>query len=130
VNFTSKKHDLGFTLMNQISVAEKRFPRSHQDIASDFFALRKMHNGVRWNFSESKNLMNPASHCDIAWAGALSTFAQMENKNTGAGGVVIMEDGSALYSDQIRVSPAPETEEERVRRMLMSNDPRIWSRLR
>src|SRR5205085_955617 len=45
VNFTSKKHDLGFALMNQLSVAGKRFPKSGQDIAADYFALRKAHTG-------------------------------------------------------------------------------------
>jgi len=35
VNFASKKHYLGFTLMNQLSVSEKRFPENEQDIASD-----------------------------------------------------------------------------------------------
>ena len=30
VNFSSKKHDIGFALMNQLAVAEKRFPRSEQ----------------------------------------------------------------------------------------------------
>ena len=47
VNFTAKKHDLGFSLMNQLSVAEKRFPRSEQDIAADYFALRKSHTGAK-----------------------------------------------------------------------------------
>ena len=45
VNFASKKHDLGFAFMNQLSVAEKRFPKSEADIAADYFALRKTHNG-------------------------------------------------------------------------------------
>src|SRR5260370_406849 len=75
VNFASKKHDLGFSLMNQLSVAEKRFPRSQQDIASDYFCLRKTFHGNRWIFSEGLNNHNPASHCDIAWAGALPTDA-------------------------------------------------------
>ena len=39
--FSSKKHDLGFALMNQLASAHKRFPTSEQDIAADFFALRK-----------------------------------------------------------------------------------------
>src|SRR6478672_1618960 len=45
VNFSSKKHDFGFALMNQLAVAQKRFPRSEQDIAADYFALRKSFNG-------------------------------------------------------------------------------------
>src|SRR4029077_2442395 len=30
VNFSGKKHDMGFALMNQLSVAQKRFPTSEQ----------------------------------------------------------------------------------------------------
>jgi len=52
VNIASKKHDLGFALMNQLATARKRFPRSEQDIAADFFALRKSHENTRWVFSE------------------------------------------------------------------------------
>jgi phage FluMu gp28-like protein len=75
VNFSGKKHDIGFSLMNQLSVAEKRFPRSEHDIASDYFALKKIFNGNKWNFTEGKNSLNQASHCDIAWAGALASEA-------------------------------------------------------
>jgi len=57
------------------SVAEKRFPRSEQDIATDYFALRKTFHGSKWVFSEGTNTSNPASHCDIAWAGGLATEA-------------------------------------------------------
>jgi phage FluMu gp28-like protein len=81
VNFASKKHDLGFALMNQLSVAEKRFPRSQQDIAADFFALRKTFTGTKWAFNESANTNNPASHCDIAWAAALATHAHTQRKS-------------------------------------------------
>jgi phage FluMu gp28-like protein len=75
VNFSSKKHDLGFALMNQLATAKKRFPRSEQDIAADFFALRKSFEGNRWVFSEGRNTLSPNSHCDIAWAGALASHA-------------------------------------------------------
>ncbi len=75
VNFAAKKHDLGFTLMNQLAVTEKRFPRSHTDVAADYFALRKTFAGSRWIFTEGRNSFNPASHCDLAWAGALASYA-------------------------------------------------------
>jgi hypothetical protein len=78
VNFSSKKHDLGFALMNQLSIAEKRFPKNHHDIAADFFALRKSHSGNRWVFSEARNNLNRNSHCDIAWAAALASHAHTE----------------------------------------------------
>jgi len=68
---------MGLALMNQLSVAQKRFPRSEQDIAADYFALRKNYVGQRWVFKESRNLHNTASHCDIAWAGALATEAHL-----------------------------------------------------
>jgi phage FluMu gp28-like protein len=82
VNFSTKKHELGFALMNQLSLAQKRFPRSEQDIAADFFALRKNFAGQRWVFRESRNLHNPASHCDIAWAAALATDAHLSRTAT------------------------------------------------
>lgn len=80
VNFASEKHDMGFALMNQLSVAEKKFPKSEQDVATDYFALRKTYSGRKWVFTEGRNTINPASHCDIAWGGALSSKA---NQNTG-----------------------------------------------
>jgi len=73
--------------MNQLSVAEKRLPKSDPDIAADYFALRKAHNGNKWAFSEGRNSLNHASHCDIAWAGALATHAHTERRCT-AGGLV------------------------------------------
>jgi len=66
--------------MNQLATARKRFPRAEQDIAADFFALRKSFAASRWLFSESRNDLNPNSHCDIAWAGALATHAHKENR--------------------------------------------------
>lgn len=75
VNFASKKHDMGFSLMNQLSTAEKLMPTDHDDIAQDFFSLRKTFSGGRWVFTAGRNNLNPNSHGDIAWAGALSTEA-------------------------------------------------------
>jgi phage FluMu gp28-like protein len=98
VNFTSKKQELGFALMNQLSVGEKHFPRSEQDIAADFFALRKFYTGTRWTFTEGRNTFNPASHCDIAWAGALASHAHTQRRCT-IGAAVLMEDGTIWSSD-------------------------------
>lgn len=75
VNFASEKHDMGFALMNQLSVAEKIMPKSEPDVAQDFFALRKIYSGKSWKFTEGRNLLNPNSHCDIAWGGGLSSKA-------------------------------------------------------
>ncbi len=118
VNFTSKKHDLGFALMNQLSVAEKRFPRSEQDIAADYFALRKTFTGTKWVFSEGRNSANSASHCDIAWAGALATEAH--NRRKGGIGVTVGFDHGVLHCDGAG-SP--------VARMILSDAPRIWKPL-
>lgn len=84
VNFASEKHDMGFALMNQLSVAEKIMPRSQPDIAADYFAMRKIFSGKTWKFTEGRNLLNPASHCDIAWAGALATKADGSATEMGA----------------------------------------------
>ena len=112
--------------MNQLAVAQKRFPVSEQDIAADYFALRKTFNGNRWVFSEGRNALNPVSHCDIAWAGALATHAHTERKG-GVGAAVVYDngwfDGKTFHpfkSDQ----PTQSDEE----RMLSSDDPRIWRR--
>ena len=75
VNFKSAKHDMGFALMSQLQVAEKVWPKNERDIACDYFALRKLHSNGGWKFSEGANALNPASHCDIAWAGAMATKA-------------------------------------------------------
>lgn len=75
VNFASKKHDMGFALMNQLAVAEKQMPKDQPDIAQDFFSLRKIYQGKRWVFTEGRNLLLPESHCDIGWGGGLSTEA-------------------------------------------------------
>src|SRR5262249_39975155 len=115
VNFSSKKHDLGFALMTQLALAEQRFPRSHHDIASDFFALRKSYAGTRWGFTEGRNPSTPASHCDIAWAGALSSYVHAERK--GSGGAVIVDD----------LPHTPMSEEERIRQHLLSDDTRLWT---
>jgi len=119
VNFASKKQDLGFALMNQLSAAEKCFPRGEPDIAADYFALRKTFIGSKWVFSEGRNTHNPASHCDIAWAGALASHAHTERRG-GPVATVILENGQIVSSDD------PPEKRSATARMILSNDPRIW----
>src|SRR5206468_7850020 len=126
VNFTAKKHDLGFALMNQLSVAEKRFPRGEQDIAADYFALRKTFTANKWVFSEGRNTSNPASHCDIAWAGALASHAHTEIKGQ-VGAAVLLEGGAWVTGEEL-VAAQNGSERDRERLMLLSDDPRIWRR--
>ena len=75
VNFKGNKHKMGLSLMNQLQVAEKQFPKDQPDVAQDYFGLRKIWSSGQWVFSESRNMLNPDSHCDIAWSGALSSAA-------------------------------------------------------
>lgn len=83
VNFRSEKHNMGLSLMNLLQANEKLMPSAeeHADIAQDYFSLRKIWGGGRWVFSESRNSLNPASHCDIAWAGALASEANKRATN-------------------------------------------------
>lgn len=83
VNFSREKHDMGHAIMNQLAMAEKVLPSGEDDIAQDYFSLRKNFAGGRWIFSEGRNNLNPASHCDIAWAGALASRAD-QNASAGA----------------------------------------------
>src|SRR5205823_5515128 len=120
VNFAGKKHDLGFALMNQLFNAEKRFPKNHQDIAADYFALRKVYTGTRWVFNEGRNTLNAASHCDIAWAGALATHAHNERKGS-AGACVVYDHWDGVNESSAAAFAKLSPEEQ----MLWSDDPRI-----
>lgn len=91
VNFSSKKHEMGHSLMNQLSTAEKILPTDHDDIAQDYFSLRKTYAGGRWVFQAGRNNLNPASHGDIAWAGALSSEAD-KNAAVQCGAFTISDD--------------------------------------
>jgi hypothetical protein len=111
--------------MNQLSVAEKRFPAGEPDIAADYFALRKFYNGTRWVFTEGRNTFNPASHCDIAWASALATHAHVENKGS-VGAAIILEDGTIATGEELVAREKARAKLSPEERLLCSNDPRIW----
>lgn len=87
VNFSGKKHDMGFGLMNQLSVHEKIMPaaNAHDDIAQDIFSIRKTFTGGRWIFTSGRNNLNPASHGDIAWSAALSSYTNTLDLAAGGG---------------------------------------------
>lgn len=88
VNFSSEKHDMGFALTAAMQTGEKLWPAAEEDIGQDYFALHKTYQGKRWVFSEGKNVLNPHSHCDIAWSGALSSrAAQLKGTPAAATGV-------------------------------------------
>lgn len=79
VNFSTLKVTMGMKLMDQLSAHQKIIPSGekdeHQDIAGDYYALQKVHQGGKVVFTETANEWNDASHCDIAWSGALSSEA-------------------------------------------------------
>lgn len=80
VNFSSSKVSLGMTLMDQLGSHSKIIPGGgekdpHLDLAADYYALQKVHQGGKVTFHETANEFNPASHCDIAWSGALASEA-------------------------------------------------------
>jgi len=82
VNFAREKAALGFQLMQDLTALRKRFPRSEPDVAADYFALRKCCRAGRWIFFESANPLNPASHGDLAWAGALAGRARQKEESS------------------------------------------------
>jgi hypothetical protein len=94
------------------------------DIAADYFALRKTHTGTRWAFTQGPNTLNAASHCDIAWAGALATHAHTERRCT-VGAAVGYDTG---WSDENGFHPykTPGVTLSREQAMLLSDDPSIW----
>jgi phage FluMu gp28-like protein len=78
VNFSRSKADMGTLLMTQLSEHRKVMPDNHPDIPADFYALQKTIQGNKVIFHEGPNEFNDASHCDIAWAGALASQADKE----------------------------------------------------
>jgi hypothetical protein len=99
-------------------------PRCHQDIAAEFFALRKTHTGTRWTFSEGRNTSNPASHCDIAWAATLAAHAHTERRCT-AGAAVLTDDGTIHNTDDPLPLEPDITPEQYQQWLLPSNDPSL-----
>ncbi len=86
-----------------------------------------MHNGTKWIFTEGPNAYNQASHCDIAWAGALATHAHLE-AHCSMGAAVAHENG---WSDENGFHPynSPGTVLGPEAAMILSDDPRIWKPL-
>lgn len=83
VNFSTSKSQMGFELMMAFAETRKRYPKNQPDIPADFFAVRKHHSGGnpgKWLFSEGRNPLNAASHCDLAWAGGLAQLSGQQNE--------------------------------------------------
>src|SRR5512140_3813342 len=58
--------------------ATKDYASALEYVRQCYCALKKTFSGNRWAFGEGRNSLNAASHCDIAWAGALATHAHLE----------------------------------------------------
>ena len=71
---------------------------------------------------------NPASHCDIAWAGALATHAHNENKGS-VGAATIDEHGNIVTGEELVAREKARKKLTPEQALLLSNDPRIWKPL-
>ena len=94
VNFSSEKHDMFFSLMGQLATAEKRWPKSWQDVSTDYFSFRKIHDGGKWRFVAGDNPLNADSHGDMATGGALASRAAA----LGAGAGFFMPSAPAAHT--------------------------------
>ena len=68
---------------------------------------------------------HPASHCDIAWAGALASHAHTENKDS-VGAAILMDDGTMMTGEELVARDKARAKLSPEERLLWSNDPRIW----
>jgi hypothetical protein len=73
------------------------------------------------------NAYNTVSDCDIAWAGALATYAHTKRQEE-PWATVVHENGWFDGKDFHPYS-SPSTRLSREQAMLWSDDPRIWRRL-
>jgi phage FluMu gp28-like protein len=86
INFSSSKTDMGVALMFALNEQSFIIPDDNDDIAQDFYSIRKNWTGGKWVFSAGQNILNEASHADIAWSGALALRA-----DSLTGGVVTVD---------------------------------------
>jgi len=103
---------------------EQQFAR--HNIAADYFALRKVPNGAKRAFTEGRNAYHSASHCDIAWAGALATHAHTECRCQ-IGAAVLYDNGWFKGKDFHPLGSVKPVSPEHA--LLWSDDPGIWRRL-
>ncbi len=98
INFSSSKTDMGVALMFALNEQSFIIPDDNDDIAQDFYSIRKNWTGGKWVFSAGQNILNEASHADIAWSGALALRA-----DSMTGGVVSVDTdlGDSEYEDEI-----------------------------
>jgi len=81
--------------MNQLSVPQKRFPRSQQDIRCQISrSAQVLHRAHSWTFTEGRNIFQsrqPHAHR----LGRLASHAHTENKGS-VGAAILMDDGTMM----------------------------------
>ncbi|MDD5698012.1 MAG: hypothetical protein PHH77_05300 [Victivallaceae bacterium] len=83
VNFGAFKPYLGGKLRGAFEDGRQIIPREPEEIAYDIRALKTAQVGTKVSFTESKNPVNPLSHCDIAWSDALAITDAEDGENLG-----------------------------------------------
>jgi len=79
VNFASSKIQLGTLLQSAFEAGKQQIPLDMPEVKTDLAAIKKETTGAgRLLFTEGRNELLPASHCDIAWSAALALFAAAE----------------------------------------------------
>ena len=79
VNFASSKIQLGTLLQSAFEAGKQQIPLEMPEVKTDLAAIKKETTGAgRLLFTEGRNELLPASHCDIAWSAALALFAAAE----------------------------------------------------
>ena len=79
LNFSAEKFSLAIGLKTAFEQKCIRIPSSAPEIAADLAGIRKSSSlSGKLCFTESKNVLLPSSHCDIAWSCALAIRAASE----------------------------------------------------
>lgn len=79
LNFSAEKFSLAIGLKTAFEQKCIRIPSSAPEIAADLAGVRKSSSlSGKLCFTESKNVLLPSSHCDIAWSCALAIRAASE----------------------------------------------------
>lgn len=87
VNFGASKTEIGTKMVKVFEDGRIRIPeaREHEDIQFDLAAIQIADSiGKQTRYVETKNPVNPLSHCDIAWAIGLALFRGEQTSGIGA----------------------------------------------
>ena len=82
VNFGTHKPHLGAVLKGAFEDQRITIPQNPDEIAYDVRGVKLKTSGIKTLYTESKNPVNPLSHCDFAWSLALA-IANAEDGDAG-----------------------------------------------